>query len=136
MTHIHRSLWISATVVLLALALILTAAHLLTPYLAAQRPTVERWASSLLDQPVKIGSIAIRWEGFTPALKCTQVQILNNAKTKVLLTVDELDASVAVVQSLLSGHLQLGSLKITGAQLTVHQKADGTLRLSGLVALT
>lgn len=133
--HIHRSLWITFTVLLMVLAIVLTGAHLLTPYLATQRSTVERWTSTFLDQPVRIGSIKMSWEKFTPVLKCTQVEILNDAKTKSLLKVDELDTSVNVVQSLLRGHIQLGELTIQGAQLTMHQKPDGSIMLNGLGAI-
>lgn len=132
LTNIHRGLWISFTILLMVLAIIFTAAHLLAPYVVEQRSAVEQWTSAWLNQPVQIGSIEVTWKKLNPVIKCTQVEILNDAKSKVLLKVDELDTSIDIVRSFFRGHIQLGELTVNGAQLTAHQQADGSITLNGL----
>lgn len=130
--HFYHTVWLSTLVVVLVLAVIFTLARALTPLLAGQRDSVERWASTLLDQPVQMNTIAIRWRYFTPVLQGKQVVIWNDARTHPLLKVDELDISLDMLGSLLSGHFKLARLRVIGAHITVQQTADGTVQINGI----
>lgn len=136
LVHIHRSLWITIVVVLILLAVILTAARVTSPLLTNQRPTVERLLSTALSQPVHIGSLNLQWEKFMPVLKSSQVIIYDRAETHALLRVDEMEVELDVLESLLTGQLQLGQVTISGAKLAVRQMNDGSIVVNGIGAFT
>jgi uncharacterized protein (TIGR02099 family) len=113
-------------------ALLISAARLATPWLAQQKPLIEHWASTLLDQPVEINHLAINWEGFEPVLRCNDVVILDDARKQRLLRVQELDIGVSLIKSVFSGSFRLGHLRINGLHLIVRQDKTGQISISGI----
>lgn len=136
LVHIHHSLWITAVVVLILLAVLLTAARVTSPLLTVQRPTVERLLSTALSQPVHIGSLSLQWEKFMPVLKSSQVIIFDHTQTHALLQVDEMAVEIDILESLLTARLQLGQVTISGAKIAVQQMNDGNIQVKGIGTFT
>jgi uncharacterized protein YhdP len=118
-------------ILLVLSALVLSALRLATPYLAKQRPAIERWASVTLKHPVEIDALQAGWDGLVPILKGKHVVIWNAGKTRRLLEVQEFDFGIDLWRSLFHARLQLGHLTISGAQFAFHQKPDGRIIFSG-----
>lgn len=131
-SHLHRGFWIITVAVLLLLALVLTTARLTTPYLAKQRPRLETWTSSVLQQPVEIGTLKVGWHNFTPVLRCENINIWDDEKKTVLLKVNELDLGINLFTSLFTQKPQIRKIGISGATVTAYQNNDGSIALSGI----
>lgn len=130
--HLYHTLCLSALVIVLLLALVLSVMRAVTPWLANQRDMVERWASQLLAQPVEMQTFTIHWRGLRPVLQGKQVVIWNVAHTRPLLKVDELDVGLNVLASLASGQFKLARVSVVGAHLTIEQTADGAIHINGI----
>lgn len=130
--HFYHTLGLSLVVIVCALAVLLSIARMLSPLVADQREEIESRLSKALSQPVQIQKIAVHWHQFRPVLVGEQVVIFNDARTKPLLKVNELSVSLNVLQSLLHGQFILGTLRISGANLTLEQAVNGDIRINGV----
>ena len=130
--HIHHTIWITFIFFLMLGALLISVARLATPWLTQQKPLVEKWASTLLGQSVQIDQLAINWDGFEPVLRCDEVIIFNDKRTKPLLRARELDIGINLIRSVFSGSFRLGHLRISGLHLTVVQDKTGHIHINGI----
>lgn len=130
--HLYHTLSLSLVVIVCTLAVLLSIARMLSPLVTDQREDIESRLSKALSQPVQIQKIDVHWNWLRPVLVGEQVVVFNNARTKPLLKVDELSVSLNILQSLLHGQFILGTLRISGANLTVIQTAKGDIHINGV----
>lgn len=129
---LHRGLWILIAAVIVVIAIVISLARILTPYIATQRPEIEQKISAYLQQPVQINNFTVRWQRFMPVIKATNVVIYDDQKKYPLLHVDEADIGINLLETLLTGHMQLGSLNVSGATLNVRENSTGHISVDGL----
>lgn len=132
---LHRGLWILIAAVIVVIAIVISLARMLTPYIATQRPEIQQKISAYLQQPVQINNFTVRWQRFMPVIKATDVIIYDDQKQYPLLHVDEADIGINLLETLLTGHIQLGSLNVSGATINVRESSDGHISVDGLGAI-
>jgi uncharacterized protein YhdP len=117
---LRNLLYIFAVFTILFL-LLFALTRLFTPLLNQQHTRVEAWLSQTLNHPVRLASVSVRWNIFSPIVDFTDVVILNDARTHSLLKVDRLNVFVDVWDSLLELQITPQKLFISGAQLVLRQ---------------
>lgn len=132
---LHIIWLISATLIVTFAILITLARTVVTPWLAEQRPAVERWASQVLRQPVRIVDLEVIWLGFTPVLRSIDVTVFNDQFVHPLLKVNQLDLGLNIWQSIWSRQPVLSQIHINGAKLSVQQNVDDSITFTGIEAL-
>lgn len=130
--HFYHTLGLSLVVIVCAFAVLLTIARILSPLVVDRRADIENQLSKALSQPVQIEKISVHWNWFRPVLVGEQVVVFNDARTKPLLKVNALSVSLNILQSLLHGQFRLGTLRISGANLTVIQTTEGDIHINGV----
>src|SRR6185312_7139554 len=130
--HAWHTSWLTLVAITLFGAVCLGLVRAFTPLLATQRTNVEHLASIALQQPIHIDSLKIRWHKFLPVLKLTNVVILDKENKHPLLQAEELDLSLDLIHSLLSGQFQIGPATLRGTHLKLEQHEDGTISLQGM----
>lgn len=123
-SHSWHTLWMTVLALFAFAIVLLGITRALTPLAAQQKPAVEHWVSIILQHPVKINSLKIRWHNFQPIIKLTDVVVLNKSSSHPLLSATELDIGFNILKSLLNNKLQLGSLTISGINLKLQQSED------------
>ncbi|MDE2089252.1 MAG: hypothetical protein KGJ12_04460, partial [Gammaproteobacteria bacterium] len=136
MSRVTRRLWAAFWVVLallvIVLALVVTAARLMLPEAGRYRPRVEQWASTVVGRPVKISRLRAEWKGIRPAFRLYDVRLLNRQGDRTRLRFSQVRVTIAPLASLLSGTPTPSSVSLTGARLSIQRRADGGLSVAGL----
>lgn len=86
-----------------------------------------RWLSTFLNQEAHIDAIDLRWEGFRPQLKLTNIRITDLKTRRQLLAFKEISFAAGSAAKDKSQHVI-----ITGGQLIIEQKPEGCFRILGL----
>ncbi len=106
------------------------ALHLLIlPHIDQWRAPIERYASQLLNQPVRIGTIIANRNGWLPTLELRDVALLD-AQARPVLQLPRVVGALSA-KSLLSLQPRFAQLLIDGADLDAHRDADGRVFAAG-----
>lgn len=119
-------------VICIVLAILITAARIITPRLDLQKDKLEALASMLLTQPVQIKSIKVSWDQLSPIIQCKEVKVLNDAKTTILIDIDHLGLRINLIHSLFKRKIIIDKLLISGANLTIQQSLDNHFSIVGV----
>ena len=134
--HLLHTLWLTVALIIVLYAVTLSLARLAAPFLITQKEMIQQWAGKVLQKPVDIKALSITWHDLQPVLQGQEVIIYNSTKTHPLFKVNHLEIEFNILQSLLTGYLQLNRIDIDGARLKIHQKNDNTFVISGIKELT
>lgn len=102
----------------------------LLPRVAAWKPEIEAQASRMVGARVRIGDIEVPAAGWVPALRLSEVVLLDD-QDRPALRLPKVSAALSP-RSLLSLDLRFEQLLIEGAALEVRRDAQGRLRVAGL----
>ena len=121
---------IAVVVVVIALAVsglrfILTTANL-------YQQEVEELASTLLEQPVKIGRMDAKLSGLIPTLIFHDVQLISEKTNKSLLSLSRIDVGISFDRLLFQQKIIPTQLTIQGMVLSVTRKVDGSFKVKGV----
>ena len=120
---------------IIILAVLTSTAHLLTPVFNQHRTDFEKWASVLLERPIKIESVHIAWSGFQPELSLDGV-ILSNKDTKApVVRVERVSVYFSIPRSLWHRQPTLSTLTIQGADINLLESPSGAISLQGFPML-
>ncbi len=119
---------------LIALSFALT--RTLQFFLSDYRLTIADKASQLIHQPVEIGAISATWRGLEPVVQLSNVDILSDDHVFRLVSANQLDVGINVLQSLLQKQLVLRSIMISGMNLSVRQTVNGEWIINGVSNFT
>lgn len=100
------------------------------PHIDQWRVPIERQATQLLGQPVRIGAVQVTSSGLVPAIELKDVVLLD-AQARPALRLPRVVAALSA-HSLLSLEPRFAQLLIDGAQLEMHRDAAGRLFVAGL----
>lgn len=124
--------WFSFVVIVIALALLLSAARILLPAVGEYRDEVARLAGELVGQPVRIGEIRAGWHGWGPSVKLRDVEVLDAAGQQAVLRCDAARIDMNVWRSLLERQFEPGKLTVSGMSLSLIRREDGSIAAAGL----
>ena len=111
--------WWMVAVVIVTLAVALSAARLLLPGMSHYREQVETVAAEVFKRPVTIGSLDAAWRGISPVLKLDSVVVSDPRLPHGRIAIDEVEVKVDVIESLLQGRLRTAGVKVIGARLEI-----------------
>lgn len=100
------------------------------PHIDQWRVPIERQATQLLGQPVRIGAVQVTSSGLVPAIELKDVVLLD-VQAQPALRLPRVVAALSA-HSLLSLEPRFSQLLIDGAHLEMHRDAAGRLFVAGL----
>jgi uncharacterized protein (TIGR02099 family) len=109
-------LWTFAAVIV-AMAVLLSAARLLLPGMSEYRGQIEAVAVRIFNRPVSIGSVDAAWHGLTPVLKFRDLIIDDPRLPGGQLAIDKVEVAVNVAESLLQRKLLTAGITVIGTEL-------------------
>ncbi|HYQ37757.1 MAG TPA: YhdP family protein [Pseudomonas sp.] len=127
--RLRGGLFAGLALLLLLAALYVSLGRALLPLVAEYRGELESRASAALGQPLRIGALEGRWQGFAPQLLLRDVQLEADGEA---LHLEQLRLVPDVFASLRTRSLRIASLEVQGLQLGLHQEADGSWRVKGV----
>ena len=107
-----------------------TAHWFILPHIDQWRGPIERQATQLIGQPVRIGAVRVTSSGLVPAIELKDVTLLD-AQAQPALRLPSVLAALSA-HSLLSLEPRFAQLLIDGAHLEMHRDAAGRLFIAGL----
>ncbi len=131
--------WHGFAVVVIMIALLVTAGRLLVPLLDDYRQELADNLSEKIGKPLTIGGFSARWHGFGPWLLIRDIDLHNHRRTAdnddpPLAYIDEVELGINLWESMKNGQLMFDQLHLSGMQLRLLRQADGSIHLQGLQA--
>jgi uncharacterized protein (TIGR02099 family) len=123
--------WLGAGLLIL-LAVLLSAARLLTPHIADYHGRIEQRVGELIGQRVDIGAIRAAWHGFGPRLRLNDIDLIDSGTGRPLLHFAHGEVGINLLTSLLRGGWYVDRLTVSGVRLSVIRGADGGLTVAGI----
>ena len=116
----------------IATAIVLTTARSLLPQADRYRSQIETEVSQLIGQPLTIADFELGWHGLGPRLYLKGVEIGAVDGNNALFSFDQAHVDVSLFSSLLSGEVDFGAFTLTGMDLNLIRREDGSLGLEGI----
>ncbi len=117
----------------IAIAIVLTTARALLPQAERYRTQIETEVSQLIGQPLTIADFELGWHGLGPRVYLKGVEIGQHDGGKALFGFDQAHVDIALWSSLRSGELDFGAFTLSGLDLSLVRREDGSLGLEGVV---
>lgn len=123
--------WLMGTAIalLILVALYVAVGRELVPMVAEYRLELETRASELLGENVMIGQLSGSWQGFSPVLVASDVQLGEQHESAILL--DRIELKPALWSSLLAWQLNFADVRVNGLQLHMQEDETGRWGISG-----
>ena len=118
---------------IIVVALLISSARLLLPYLATYHQQVEAMISDAVGARVEVSSMEAAWHGAGPLLKLHGVRVLNDGDSE-LLNFDHGSIGLNLLQSIRYRSLQIGNLVVSGIKLIITRDEAGKISVAGLEA--
>jgi len=96
------------------------------------RQEAENFASTVLEQDVKIDSMEAKMSGFSPLVVFNGVQMLTDGGARELVRFEQARLTIDPIRSLLHFRIVPKALTVSGVVIGVRRKSDGTLSIQGL----
>lgn len=132
---IHKILHIFNLIIvglIIIITLVLSMLHLATPYLQANKPQIEIWASEYLHTSIVIDKISVGQDGLEPVIRFADLAVLNKDKSAVVFKITDLRIGIDLIGSLINWRIQPGLLIVNGANIYFCQDKNGNVTVSGL----
>ncbi|MEW8027311.1 MAG: YhdP family protein [Candidatus Thiodiazotropha sp.] len=132
--YLHAKFWQFLAWLVIVTALLITALRLFVPLidLDPYRREIERVAEEGAGVDLKIGDMKAQVKGGHLALNFTDVSLLDAKNGEALLYAPEVFVNIQLLQSLISGRLQLGEATVIGTKLKLERFSDGSVALQGM----
>jgi len=114
-----RLAWLSVAILIVALAVTLSAVRLLLPGMSEYKSQIESVARNFLQRPVQIGSLDAAWHGLSPVLKLNRVVIQDQQLPNGELTIAEVQVALDVVGSLMQRGWLTAGIRFIGIGLSL-----------------
>lgn len=122
----------SIAIVVIVIALAVSGLRLLLTTANVYQHEVEQLASSLLEQPVKIGRMDAKLSGLIPTLIFHNVQLVSEQTKKTLFSLTRIDVGLSVNDLLWKQKLTPSQITVRGMNLHVTRTVQGKLKIKGV----
>lgn len=127
----HFTVYAVGVLVLLA-AVVVTLVRLFLPDIGIYRNEVEAWVSKYMGYPVVIHTIDANWQGWTPELTLTNIDLLNKAGTEEITHFDTARIQIAPLATLVERQIIPKSLIISGFELSITRHENGSISVQDI----
>ncbi|MCO6411526.1 MAG: TIGR02099 family protein [Thiogranum sp.] len=112
--RLSRLLWWFAAVVVVTLAVALSAARILLPGMSEYKAQIETAAGKLVRHPVRIGTLDAAWRGLSPVLRLKHVIIRDPQLADGVLVAEEVQVGLDLLKSLAQRRWFTSGIRIIG----------------------
>ena len=127
-----RQCWLWGGVFVIATAIVLSAARILLPQADRYQVEIEQRVSRLVGQPLVIEDFEVGWHGLGPRLYLKGVKIEQGEGGQTLFSFDQAHVDISLISSLVSGEIDFGTFTLSGLDLKLVRRLDGSLGLEGI----
>ncbi len=128
---INRLLWGAITVVLVALAIVVSLGRYYMPQLGQYQQQILSQVRSQVDFEFEVGSIEGEWRGLSPVIRVKNFRLLNPAG-EVVIRARHLAVYFDLLESVFSQTLLAQTLSLVDADIDLAQSPEGLWGLSGI----
>ena len=123
--RLGRMLWWGVAIVIVGLAVTLSAARLLLPGMGEYQEQMVALVEGAINRKVEIGTMDAAWHRFSPVLRLQRVVIYDEAFPGGQLGVGEIQVGLDIIDSLLQRKWLTSGIRIIGVQLAVQTDLSG-----------
>ncbi len=121
----------SIAIVVIVVALVVSGLRFMLTTVNVYQNEVEQLASSLLEQPVKIGRMDARLSGLVPTLIFHNAQIISEKTKKSLFSLTRIDVGISFSDLIWNQQITPVQLTIRGMHLRVTRTVEGNFKVKG-----
>ena len=132
---IFRFCWNSLIYVVVSLlvfvAVSLSLARVLLPFIDDYKADVEIWVSDIIGQQIEIATLDAAWYGMEPQLVLKGVQLLSDDRMDTVGYFQQARLGLDILSSAIDGRFRPGAFTIDGARFVLIRHEDGKISLEG-----
>lgn len=132
---IFQFFWNSLIFVVVSLlvfvAVSLSLARVLLPFIDDYKADVEIWVSDMIGQQVEIATLDAAWYGMEPQLVLKGVQLLSDDRMETLGYFQQARLGLDILSSAIEGRIRPGAFTLNGARFVIVRHEDGAISLEG-----
>ena len=125
---IHIS-WFALVSVIVITTMLISLIWVTSSNLDDLRPKVLEWVHVTTGQPIEVENLAVEWRGIIPHLNLTDIEVLDQNSHKSLTHLDQANLSIDLYHSLINWKPTVGHLELSGLNVDLLHKKDGTVSL-------
>lgn len=130
---VARHLILTTFLVIVLIALLLSAARVLTPLILEQYAgEIALSASGRFGKPVTVGGVQASWKGVGPVLVLSDVRLWEEDRSRTVLNLDEITVDFGLADMLATGFLAPGRINVNGLHLTIIRQPNGEITVQGI----
>ncbi len=130
--NICKKVWIAVALLVIAAAIFVTIARMMTPVIAKHVFEVETFVSKVVHMPVKIGKVEATWHFMQPMFRLDHVKFYSKKQQKSSMTVSRVFIGIDIIKSIMQRQFEPGILIISDASLSVKEDKQGHFTLIGI----
>jgi uncharacterized protein (TIGR02099 family) len=128
---LYHFIWYTFAAIILSAAVLVTLVRLTLPDIGGYRDYIESWVSQYMGYPVEIHDINADWEGWTPHLYLSNINLRNKSGTTVISQFQSAHLSFDPIASITHRQLIPKQLIVSGLGLTLSRRQDGSINITG-----
>ncbi len=121
-------------VLTIVLAIAISFARFSLPFMDEYRDELITFFSEQLDQPLDVTAIVAEWHGMGPRIRLVGLALLDKEGGAPLLVLNSIVVGIDILETILTGSLQINSVILDGVGLTVTRDESGNILVQGLGA--
>jgi uncharacterized protein (TIGR02099 family) len=114
-----KTLWKSAALFLLLVAVLLSVLRYSLPYMDSHKHHLENWLEGKFGAQLRIGEISARWNSLGPAIVLRKLQLIQNSQSPVSLDIEETFIEVDFWASIFAQQLQSQTFDLRGMSVSI-----------------
>jgi uncharacterized protein (TIGR02099 family) len=119
-------------ILLVMVALLLTASRFIRPVLNEYRPDIEKMARELLAVPVTVGEVVVTWHQYQPGINLKRVTLYDKEGKHPTFSVEKVGIFFSIPKSLWHWKPVPVGLMVSGADINLKQNAKGEIEAQGI----
>jgi uncharacterized protein (TIGR02099 family) len=127
---LYHFVWYAFAFIVLTAAVLATVVRLALPEIGGYKDEIQSWVSEYMDYPVVIDKINADWQGWVPQLYLNNIDLYTLDNTSLITKFDSAHLGIDLVASLNKRELVPSHLSISGLDLELIRKTDGSISIS------
>jgi len=130
LTGLYHFSWYAFAFIVLNAAVLVTVVRLALPEIGGYKDEIQSWVSEYMDYPVVIDEINAEWQGWTPQLYLSDIDLYTPDNSSRIINFDSAPLGIDLVASLNNREIVPSQLSISGLNLKFTRNIDGSISIN------
>ena len=129
-TILYHFIWYTFAIIVINAAVFVTVIRLALPEIGEYKNEIQSWVSEYMGYPLVIDNISAEWQGWIPQLYLKNIDLYTKDNRYIITKFDSARVGIDLISSLVEREVIPTHLSVTGLDLTLTRKNDGSFTIN------